>query len=106
MKRILCLIIAAALLCTAVNAAAADKITGASITANGEVFWNEYPGNEQYWLGVDGQYVPAEIGDGITDRALEPGVHTVCIDSTTDGGNTYLATVTFEITSSASAERS
>ena len=98
MKRILCLIIATALLCTAVNAAAADKITGASITANGEVFWNEYPGNEQYWLGVDGQYVPAEIGDGITDRALEPGVHTVCIDSTTDGGNTYLATVTFEIT--------
>ena len=84
MRRILCLVFAAVLLCVSAHAAAEGKITGASVTAGGEVLWNDVPGNEQYWLGVDGQYVPAEIGDSITDRMLEPGVHTVCIDPVDD----------------------
>ena len=81
--------------------AAADEyphLTGMSITPEGVLSWDAVPGNEQYWVGVNGGYVPADIGCDITDRLPSPGVYEITVDAVADNGSKTLATGTVQIT--------
>lgn len=91
--------LAAALICALMLAAAlpalADTIgyiTGVEITSAGRLVWDEYPGAVDYWLGVDGGFMPVSSGERILGRFEAAGEYDIELDAYTENGEALLAT--------------
>lgn len=81
--------------------ASADQtppVTGITVTQDGVLSWDDVPGTEQYWVGVDGGYVPADNGCDITDRVYLSGVYEICVEAVADSGSKTIAAGTARIT--------
>ncbi|MCR4681800.1 MAG: hypothetical protein K5647_00565 [Clostridiales bacterium] len=93
-----CLFLLALVLPLGVLADDYPPVTGISVTPEGLLSWDEVPGTEQYWVGVNGGFVPAENGCSIADRAWQPGVYDISVEAYADSGSKILAKGTDRIT--------
>ena len=93
-----CLIVLALVLPLGVLADDYPPVTGISVTPEGLLSWDEVPGVEQYWVGVNGGFVPAENGDSLAGRLWQPGVYDISVEAYTDSGSKILAKGTDRIT--------
>ncbi|MBO4869151.1 MAG: hypothetical protein J5585_05520 [Clostridia bacterium] len=92
MKRTV-LIIAALIIALTVTCAAdkVGKIENVKITPEGLVTWDEYEGAEDYWIGVDGGFVPADGLCDLRDSISEPGNHYIEIEGYNAGSEKQVA---------------
>ncbi len=92
MKRTV-LIITALIVALTVTCAAdkIGKIENVKVTPEGLVTWDEYEGAEDYWIGVDGGFVPADGLCDLRDSISEPGNHYIEIEGYNAGSEKQVA---------------
>ena len=93
-----CLFLLAFVLPLGVLADDYPPVTGISVTPEGLLSWDEVPGVEQYWVGVNGGFVPAENGCSLVDRVWQSGVYDISVEAYAESGSKTLATGSVQIT--------
>ena len=93
-----CLFLLAFVLPLGVLADDYPPVTGISVTPEGLLSWDEVPGTEQYWVGVNGGFVPAENGCSLVDRVWQSGVYDISVEAYAESGSKTLATGSVQIT--------
>jgi hypothetical protein len=93
-----CLFLLALVLPLGVLADDYPPVTGISVTPEGLLSWDEVPGVEQYWVGVNGGFVPAENGCSLVDRVWQSGVYDISVEAYAESGSKTLATGSVQIT--------
>ena len=92
MKRTVLIIAVLAVALTVTCAAdKVGKIENVKVTPEGLVTWDEYEGAVDYWIGVDGGFVPADGLCALRDFISEPGNHYIEIEGYTAGGEKRVA---------------
>lgn len=66
-------------------------IKNVEVDRNGILTWEPYDKADIYWIGIDGEYLPAESGTDLKERIAEQGVYLLEILAYANGGDTKIA---------------
>ena len=72
-------------------------IKNVRISDVGVISWDEYELADQYWLGVDGGYLPTENNADLKERVTEPGEHRIKLEAYAGEGEKWIAEWSGEI---------
>ena len=86
---VIILTIVTALTCAA---SALGTVENVRISERGIITWDEYPGTEKYWIGIDGGYLPVDRCEyDLSSDITEAGEHSVEIGAYKDDSQVQLA---------------
>lgn len=59
--------------------------------ADGTLTWEPYDKAEDYWIGVNGNYTPAENGMNVKEKISEPGIYSLELQAYAEEGERFIA---------------